>query len=198
MGSSDKIINHRAFVGPEDRFDIVGAHQLSILIKHGLRESHTLLDIGCGSLRGGRFLIVYLNSGNYHGVEPNEGILNAGLESEIPNYKNSQFHITDDFSFPDRQFDFLLAHSIFIHASEKQVAKCIAQASRVMHSGSKFLATYFIGDKTPAKEDWSYPSPIHHPFKLFKQEAIKSNLGISELSDKHPTHGHIWLLLTKA
>ena len=64
MKKKDKL-NHRAFVGPREHYDIVGAMQFTLLYFLGLREHHYLLDIGCGSLRAGRFFIMYLKPGHY-------------------------------------------------------------------------------------------------------------------------------------
>lgn len=41
-----------------------GQWQLEFMKKQGLKKSHTLLDIGCGVLRGGRYFIDYLNKEN--------------------------------------------------------------------------------------------------------------------------------------
>lgn len=52
--------NRRAYIGPPTQFDFMGATQFNLLTRLGLREDHTVLDIGCGSLRAGRLLIPYL------------------------------------------------------------------------------------------------------------------------------------------
>ncbi|HTR18374.1 MAG TPA: hypothetical protein VMH91_00090, partial [Candidatus Paceibacterota bacterium] len=43
--------------------------QLERLIAHGIKPQHTLLDIGCGYLRGGQYIIDYLEEGNYTGTD---------------------------------------------------------------------------------------------------------------------------------
>lgn len=48
--------HYRAFVGPPEKYGVVSAMQFNLLTFLGLREDHYLLDIGCGSLRGGDFL----------------------------------------------------------------------------------------------------------------------------------------------
>ena len=47
---------YRAFVWPAEKYDVVSAMQFNLLTFLGLREYYYLLEIGCGSLRGGRFL----------------------------------------------------------------------------------------------------------------------------------------------
>jgi hypothetical protein len=43
---------HRAVVGPFDQYDVMGATQIALLFALGLRQTHRLLDIGCGSDAG--------------------------------------------------------------------------------------------------------------------------------------------------
>ena len=52
----------------------MGATQFALLSALGLPEDDRLLDIGCGSLRGGRLFITYLAEGGYTGIEPNCGL----------------------------------------------------------------------------------------------------------------------------
>ncbi|GAH82205.1 unnamed protein product, partial [marine sediment metagenome] len=74
---------YRAAVGPPDKYDIIGALQFRIMVAEGLRDSHTLLDIGCGSLRGGRLFLVYLRPSRYFGIEPQHHLVYDGIQAEI-------------------------------------------------------------------------------------------------------------------
>lgn len=56
----DQKRTYRGYVGPEAQYDLMGATQFRLLCTLGLREHHTLLDFGCGSLRAGRLFIPYL------------------------------------------------------------------------------------------------------------------------------------------
>ena len=49
----------------------------------GLREHHSVLDFGCGSLRAGRLLIPYLLEGRYYGLEPNRWLIEDAMEHEL-------------------------------------------------------------------------------------------------------------------
>ena len=73
---------HREFVGHVDSFDVVSAMQFNLLTFLGLREFHTLLDIGCGSLRAGRLLIPYLMAGRYFGLDPYRQVIEDGIQCE--------------------------------------------------------------------------------------------------------------------
>ena len=57
--------------------------QFNLLTFLGLREHHYLLDVGCGSLRGGRLFISYLLTGRYFGIEPNRQLIKDGIENEL-------------------------------------------------------------------------------------------------------------------
>ena len=58
---------HREQVG--GLWDEVGALQIDFLRAQGLRPPDTLLDVGCGCLRGGVHLVGYLEPGRYYGID---------------------------------------------------------------------------------------------------------------------------------
>ena len=75
--------HYRAYVGPPEDYDLIAAMTFNLLTTLGLRQHHSLLDIGCGSLRIGRLFIPYLNRGKYFGVEPNEWLVDEGIRREL-------------------------------------------------------------------------------------------------------------------
>src|SRR5438045_5934213 len=75
--------HYRACVGPSEDYDLIAAMAFNLLTTVGLRQHHSLLDVGCGSLRIGRVLIPYLNRGKYVGVEPNEWLVEEGIRREL-------------------------------------------------------------------------------------------------------------------
>ena len=87
------------------------------------RPDHYLLDIGCGSLRGGVHFVRYLSKGHYCGVEKEKSLLEAGRSVELKRYtlveKEPQLFKIDDFGLsalpPEVEFDFMLAQSVFTH-----------------------------------------------------------------------------------
>ena len=75
--------DYRAFVGPPENYDLVSAMQFNLLTLLGLKEHHFLLDVGCGSLRGGKLFIPYLVAEHYFGIEPEQWLIEEGLRHEI-------------------------------------------------------------------------------------------------------------------
>ena len=75
--------HYRAFVGSSWLYDLVAATQFNLLTALGLREYHYLLDIGCGSLRGGRLFIPYLLPNRYFGIEPESWLIEESIANEM-------------------------------------------------------------------------------------------------------------------
>jgi len=179
----------------------MAATQFNILTALGLRENHTLLDIGCGSLRAGRLFIPYLLPGNYFGLEPDRWLLNEGVEREIGRdqlrIKRPIFDHNMEFrlSVFGRKFDFILAQSIFTHATPRQIEQCLDEAKRVMHEGSSFCATYLNGESTADATEWQYPSCVTYTEERMLSFAAKTGLVATAQSWPHP-NGHRWLLIT--
>lgn len=152
---------YRAAVGPKDKYDLIGGLQFCAMLKLGLRENHKLLDIGCGSLRGGRLFIVYLKRGNYHGIEPDEELVKAGIKHEIGKElfqkKTPQIVHNGYFLPPDIGYNYALAQSIFSHASKAQIHQCFENLARYMvPSGGIFAATWYPGPDSDL-QGWSKP-----------------------------------------
>ena len=74
------------------KWEAMGKLQFDFLVRQGLQAQHSLLDIGCGTLRGGRHFIRHLDAGNYTGLDISPGALDSarslvkaeGLESKRP------------------------------------------------------------------------------------------------------------------
>src|SRR4051812_28089921 len=74
--------DHRLRVG--GMWDEIGKIQFDYLVAQGLRPDSYLLDVGCGSLRGGIHFIDYLEPHHYFGIDSNQSLVQAGLTVEIP------------------------------------------------------------------------------------------------------------------
>lgn len=158
---------HRAYVGAIGEYDFAAAWQFNFLtMVLGLREFHSLLEIGCGSLRVGRLLIPYLQAENYYGLEPNEWLVRDGLAKEVgfdlANLRRPTFRHEDDFGLRrfGRNFDFMLAQSIFSHTSQAQIATCLAEARQVLAPQGVFAATYCEGASDYEGTTWVYPECV--------------------------------------
>lgn len=175
MKEREKDKNYKLFVGPEKLYDKIGKIVFDLCIEKGLLKQHFFLDIGCGSLRIGKYIIPYLYKNRYFGIDPNEWLIQEALEKEfdcdIKEKKNPIFSFTDKFEFDfDKQFDFILANSIFIHAGLEQIKLCINNAINVLKDNGIFIFNYFIGNNDYQGE-FSYPKAVK-----YKKETIENLL----------------------
>jgi SAM-dependent methyltransferase len=198
-GSRDGEQDYRGFVGPSEKYDLVSANQFNLLTFLGLREHHYLLDIGCGSLRAGKLFIPFLLPGRYHGIEPEQWLIDKGIRNELGDdilrVKKPVFNNDNNFTLSvfDKIFDYILAHSIFTHASKRQISKCLSEASRVMRPTSLFIATFAKGDDDFSGDEWVYPGFVmyteDHMRALFEKQGLASTI----LSWPHPEF-QVWIV----
>lgn len=195
--------HYKTFIGPRESYDLVSAMQFSLLTFLGLREHHSLLDIGCGSLRGGRLFINYLLPGRYFGIEPEKWLVEEGIKNEIGNdlirIKKPVFRHDDDFILTafNQNFDFLLAQSIFSHASQPQIKQCLSEAKKVMSKTSVFAATFVRGEQNYTGDKWVYPQCVTYTLEHMMQLAGEQGLSCKLIHWPHPGHQQ-WLIITHA
>lgn len=184
--------HYRAWVGPPGNYDLLGALQFTLMIELGLREWHSLLDIGCGSLRAGRLLIPYLRAGGYHGLEPEKWVVDQGIRFElgrdVRRVKRPVFRQNADFRLTPfgRSFDYILAQSIFTHAAGWQIRRCVAEAAQTLAPGGLFVATYLVGKADHPGEDWVYPGVTYFTPAFISQAAADAGLEVMDLAWRHP------------
>lgn len=130
------------------RFERTGRAQLEALIRHGLYPRHRLLDIGCGALCGGWWMIHFLEPGRYCGLEPNRFMFQAGVahlvepglfEARRPRFEHNDRY---DFSGFDETFDFFHAHSIWTHAPKKDLEAMLDGFVQYARPGARFLTSF--------------------------------------------------------
>jgi SAM-dependent methyltransferase len=149
---------HRDVIG--GMWDEVGALQLDFLRGQGLKPDHRLLDVGCGSLRGGVHFVRYLDAGRYYGLDISEALIEAGYNQEIgalglrQKLPRTNLLTTANFDATSwgASFDMALAQSVFTHLPLNQIALCLEQIARVMKPGGVFYATFF---RAPETSPWS-------------------------------------------
>ena len=138
---------HRQAVG--GLWEQIGRLQLDFLRAQGLQPHHSLLDIGCGSLRAGVHLIAYLERGRYVGVDRDQALLDAGRDEELGTemFERKQPTLLCDAEFDfdrlGRLFDVTLAQSLFTHLPANAIVRCLAETERALVAGGELYATFF-------------------------------------------------------
>jgi SAM-dependent methyltransferase len=188
--------HYRAFVGPPYRFDLISTNQFSLLTLLGMRETHRLLDFGCGSLRLGRLAIPYLLPGLYYGVEPEAWLVEDGFAHELgqdartlkaPVFSHNADYRTDQFGV---HFDFIMAQSIFSHTGESTTRAALASFKHSLAPGGLIVANWLLGAEGPpfdaATSDWVYPECVPFAPERIARLAHEAELCIRHCPWPHP------------
>jgi hypothetical protein len=202
------LLRDAGFLGvPIDDFDRGGREQLIILLMNGLKPDSQVVDLGCGVLRGGYWLIHFLEVGGYHGIEPHVERLAVGtesiLESETLRIKRPSFdsNATFDTSTFGQKFDFFLAYSIWTHAPKHQIEVMLNEFAHNSREDAAFLASFlpaqhkaddYSGDTWFGTSHGSdVPGCIRHSFSWIRNACRRRDLHVQILG--RDGLGQLWL-----
>jgi SAM-dependent methyltransferase len=185
--------HYRAYVGPPEDYDLIAAMTFNLLTTLGLRQHHSLLDVGCGSLRIGRLLIPYLNRGKYFGVEPTEWLVREGIKRELGEtllqIKCPTFFFSDSpdmIAQANTSFDFALAQSIFSHCGLDLIQNWLSAISHLLAEEGALVATFLSGEQDSPTRGWVYPECVNYRPPTMRQAAAEAGLRFEILDWKHP------------
>jgi SAM-dependent methyltransferase len=185
-------------------WDEIGSLQFQYLVSKGLMPQHTLLDVGCGSLRGGVHFIRYLHPGNYFGMDKDQWLLDAGMEHELVkeeiDTRKPNLLCRDDFKFSsfETTFDYAIAQSVFTHLPWNSIHRCLHNMKLVLKPGGQFFATFF---EDPDGSHWgtsiqhspglitTFPDkdPYHYHFSILEELGKRANLKAEYIGEwNHP------------
>jgi hypothetical protein len=153
-----EMLSRHGFLGvPLNTFEQAGREQLVSLLNEGLNPESKIVEIGCGCLRIAYWLVRFLDSGCYYGIEPARVRVEYGLRylfdpGEVQ-LKQPQFDFNPRFdtSVFGVQFDFFLARSIWTHASKVQITTTLDSFIRDSKKTGVFLASY-LPARTPDED----------------------------------------------
>jgi hypothetical protein len=213
---ADKLHQDGIFTGgPPHLFESAGRLQLSTLVREGICPSSKLLDVGCGCLRAGYWLVRLLDPECYFGIEPNSKMLQAGIDHvlgpALQAEKRPAFDANDrfDFSVFGVQFDVILARSIWTHAPKSQIQTMLDGFCQNSSPDAFFLTSYcpaawfgrgaadYSGTRWIGRSHTStQPGLICHKRSWIERECRSRGLFLQQLSDP-PFNGQYWLKITK-
>lgn len=199
-----------------------GRLQFELLKKEGCQPSSRVLEVGCGCLHAGVHLMQYLDRGGFVGIDPNAWLINDAIKKhpairKLVDEKQPQFLFRTDFDAGslNRQFDYVLSHSVLSHAAHWQLEQYLANTSRVLSPNGRIVASIRLaegnafGSKgSPNREDsmdeeWVYPGISW--FKLSTVMATAERLGLqarhmpeytAHYTQTRPNEFHDWIVFS--
>lgn len=195
--------HYRAYVGPPERFGLLGLLQIGVLHQLGLKETDKVLDFGCGSLRLGRMLIPFLRPGGYFGIEPNMWLVDEGFAKELgedaQRLKLPRFSADAGFDCTvfGETFDFVMAQSIITHCGRYQTERLFETAAAALRPGGRLVLSWLpVADGAPLPEaPWTYPQNVAYPASWLAALSERVSLSWRVLDWPHP--GAKWAAATK-
>jgi SAM-dependent methyltransferase len=179
---------HRAIGG---MWQEIGTLQFNYLIQNGMKPKHKLLDIGCGTLRGGRLFIRYLEPAHYTGIDISpkaldyaETLIEAeGLRGKVPRLVLNKNKTLKFGEFAGERFDLILAQSVFTHLLPEHINECFANIPHIMDDCSVFYFTFRDAPEFEQRGDFSFS----YPFAFFEELGRSKGLTVTLQSDyPHP------------
>jgi cyclopropane fatty-acyl-phospholipid synthase-like methyltransferase len=173
-------------VGPPHLWKEKREFQIRFLRQEGLEPRHYLLDLGCGTLRGGIPLIEYLEPGHYYGVDVRDQALEEGrkeLREAGLEHKNPVLERRDRLSSADmgREFDFIWAFAVLIHMSDDVLAHCLDFAGRHLKNGGRFYANAMVGKRFEHRLlRWREFPVVRRPAEFYEDMAARSGLSVGD------------------
>lgn len=152
----DRPRQRHGLVGRSDLWPMKRAFQIEFLRREGLRPGHRVLDIGCGSLRGGAALIAYLEPHGYSGIDVRESVLVEARQELLREKllaKQPELVLVTDMMDLDlkRRFDVLWAFSVLFHLADPILDACFFMAARHLGSEGVFFANVIAGEGAPGE-----------------------------------------------
>ncbi|MDA8015864.1 MAG: class I SAM-dependent methyltransferase [Thermoanaerobaculia bacterium] len=195
---AERMIDTHGFLGvPRETFEVGGRAQLVRLLQNGLLPESKVLDIGCGVLRVGYWLVRFLDPGCYRGIEPARQRVELGrrylFEDQELSAKQPRFDYNAEFdtSVFGERFDYFLAGSIWTHCSKSQIDVMLDGFERNSGVNGVFLTSYLpaVGyDDDYSGDTWvgtshecDTPGVVYHRLGWIEDNCRQRGLRVTQL-----------------
>jgi SAM-dependent methyltransferase len=180
-------------------FVTVGKLEKALLVSLGLRDHHTVVDVGCGS---GRLALQLsgMSGLGYLGTDVVIDLLDHARA--LANRPDWRFLITDGTCIPiwDQSADFICFFSVFTHLTHEDSFRYLREASRVLKPGGlivfSFLEFYIESHWTMFENSLNDARPGQHLNQFIDRHAIATwakrlSLGLEFIADGDKPHFQI-------
>lgn len=173
-----------SLVGPARLWKMKRDFQIKFMKNIGLKPEHYLLEVGCGTLRGGIPLIEYLENSHYFGIEVREEALNEGkkelTDSKLEDKKPTLL-LSPDISQQtiNQSFDYIWAFSVLFHMDDKILNDTLAFVSKHLSTTGTFYANVNIGDGEIG--NWQGFPVVARTLDFYRKACAANGLVVSSL-----------------
>lgn len=185
---------HLLYSPAERRHSAVGAprlwkiqrdFQIQFLRQVGLKPQHYLLDLGCGTLRGGIPIIAYLQKRHYCGVEVRPEVLEEARkeleESNLLHKEPTLIAVADIGPLNlEKKFDYIWALSVLTHMTDEILRDAISLVRRHLKDDGCFYATVNIGNAPERSWHGGFPS-LSRSLEFYEEACSRSGLRVKDL-----------------
>ncbi len=183
---------HRDIVG--GRWEETGRIQMTLLIEAGLQPHHSLLDIGCGSLRLGCKAIPYLDQGHYWGTDLSAELMAKGRQTELadPTRLNPDHLVQDaNFRFPGipATIDYAIAFAVFTHLPLSHLHHALTNIHAKFPTLQNLLFTVFTAPDVPShrQPDGVVTHASRAPYHFAAEDVLHLTDATGFKAQLHPT-----------
>jgi len=179
-----KQARRHGLVGRPELWQLKRDFQIAFLWEHGLEPGHVLVDVGCGTLRGGIPIIEYLDAGSYVGIDVRaEAIEEAWQELREHGLEDRRPELIAVPSLADveltREADRIWAFSVLMHLDDERLDECLAFARRQLAPNGIFYANAITAEFPPAR--WREFPVISRPVEEYREQAARAGLSARDL-----------------
>lgn len=167
-------------VGPTESFEMKRSFQIAFLKSRGLVEQHRVLDIGCGTLRGGIPIIRYLETGSYCGLDVRERVLEEGrqeIEENGLGHKKPLLMTIEQAKagIEGRGFDWIWVFNVMIHMHDPILRETMSLIAQNLAPDGTCYASVNLG-KNSTRGDWQGFPSVLRPLLFYEDVAAEVKL----------------------
>lgn len=181
---SVRLNNRHALVGPPHLWRMKRDFQIEFLKKAGLSSEHYLLDLGCGTLRGGTPIISYLQVGHYFGVDVRAEVFGEAdkeLREEGLLDKEPTLIYASELStlYIEQKFDFIWGFSVLIHMTDSVLSDALSFIRNQLRPSGFFYANVNIGESNDAV--WREFPLVWRTIDFYKEMSQQNGLDVQDM-----------------
>ena len=186
-----------ARVGPAHLWEMKRAFQIEYLRGAGLEPGQRLLDLGCGTLRGGLPLIEFLEAGHYTGIDVRAEVLDEArkelAQSGLAHKEPVLLHARDLGQLElAARFDVIWAFSVLIHLDDPALEHALGFVARHLLPHGSFHGNVLLTSASGpvGVRRWQGFPVVTRPLDAYRAAAARHGL---ELRDLGPLErlGHV-------